>query len=105
MTRLQAAVAVTLALLAGPTLAQAEVVRSPEQAVVSYPVEKLNTASGRQAVKAEIAAVAERYCRANPVGHTVFACRAEVSKSLAQGVEVQAQAYAKAHPSVEFASN
>jgi UrcA family protein len=102
MTRLQAA-ALALVVLAGPAVAHAEAPRFTDQAVVAYPLDKLATASGREAVKVQVVAAAERYCRANPVGHTVAACRADVAKQLSEGLELKAQAYAKAHPQVEYA--
>lgn len=103
MTRFHVAVATALALLAAPVLAQAEARRDAGEVSIAYSPDRLATVAGRETLKAEIAAVADAYCRSHPVGGTVVACRADVTAELTKGLELRAQAYAKANPQVQLA--
>lgn len=61
-----------------------------ETARLVYNKSSLSTEAGRAAVRGRIAQVAETYCRANPVGGTISACRRDIAGQLNRRLEVVA---------------
>jgi UrcA family protein len=90
MIRLLQVSAIALTVLGAAAAAHAESV------TVTYNPADLAVASGRQIMAAKIAATADAYCRANPIGGTIAACRQDLVNQLTQVLEVRAVQYAKA---------
>jgi UrcA family protein len=97
MNRLIQTAAIALTLIV-PVLARAET-----SLWVSYNPAALATPAGVAALKTDIVAKADVYCRANPVQHTVAECRQALVAEMSRDLDVRAVQYAQANSPVKMA--
>ena len=99
MTRSFQAAAAALILLTAPAFAQAADLK------VAYSPADLASSAGRPDLRDQVAAAADAFCRANPVGHTITECRRDITAQLSRQLEVRVQRYAQAHSNLVLAQH
>lgn len=73
-----------------------------EDAQMAFNPATLATPAGRAAVDAKVRETADRFCRSHPypVGGTVASCRVDIAARLSRQLEMRAEQWAKARPTI-----